>query len=504
MNDKQRLNALLRLRIFFSTEKEMEAFLNYKLSNNHFNKFKDVQSHAYFSMFAVRCREDTNGDIDLAELLDEYEAASDFYMRKEVGGRKLLQDEKTLQLLLCGVFLGTERMDEEASPKLTELVEKIVEKGIDMGVFTLLSLRLLPTFRNKQAGDVTDLPSDWEQAYEFLKSLCHAFDRTNFTNGLEVGVVREMKMHLDAYWKKEVDLSRLLLIAYTRKALERIFMLHTPDKLLHNSRNLKPQDMELATWWQASGKESCDDEAWRLEPTVNLPGTYHLFHYVFDHTSLTARFTHSQVFFEDIGATDVCFSLFLTSDYFWHFFQGLELPSESYAMVSTDIVASDGKTVDELHFEQATPIGEPNLTLRRVKDKGKQERFSSFLDYETTDDSPFHEVAMGEVDVASTSDCLVFHYEDVDDEDVTFCIDKYCDGRESIEGISKLTHNDNYVLALLTTEAAEEREYLILDYINKFLPFDELETQPYFHPIRSYEDFLAVMRKEQSQNTAGT
>lgn len=494
MNDKQRLNALLRLRLFFSTEKEMEAFLNYKLSNNHFNKFKDVKSHAYFSMFAEMCREDTNGDIDLAKLFDEYEAASKFYMRKEEGGCKLLQDERALQLLLRGVYLGKERMTEEASPKLTELVENIVEEGIDMGVFTLLSLRLLPKFGNKQAGDVADLPGDWVRAYEFLKSLCHAFDGTNFTNGLEVGVVREMRMHLDVYWKKEADLSRLLLIAYTRKALERIFMLHTPDKLLHNSRNLKPQDMELATWWQASGKESRDDEAWRLEPTVNLPGTYRLFHYKFDHTSLTARFTHSQVFFEDIGATDVCFSLFLTPDYFWYFFQRRELPPESYALVSTDIITADGKTVDELHFEQTTPISGPNLTLRRVKDKGKQERFSSFLDYETTDDSHFHEVAMAEVDVASTSECLVFHYENVDDEDVTFCIDKYCDGRESIEGISKLTHNDNYVLALLTTEAGEEREYLILDYINAVLPFDELETQPYFHPICSHEDFLAVMR----------
>lgn len=377
MTDKQRLNALLRLRLFFSTEEEMERFVDFKLRNNRFNKFKEVQSRAYFCMFAEMCREDTQGDVELASLLDAYEAASVFYMR-EVAGRNLLHQAGALQMLLCGVCLGVEQMPNEAAAKLRTLVEKIREDGIDVGLFLLLALGVIPKFYNRQTGDIENLAGDWEKAYSFLLSLCHSLGGAAFTRRMEVGVVREMRMHLDYFYHKKVDLSRLLLIAYTQKAVEQIFSLRMPEELLHNVRKLNYMDFELSQWYQASGKESGEEEAWMFEP-LNYQGIFNLYHYVFNHTAHKAHFTRSQVTFQDVGEEDVCYSFFQSPSYFWHSCQQKEFPSDAYALVFTDVVKGKGSVVDELHFEQPYPLSAQPLTLRRVKSEKKRDSFSSYL-----------------------------------------------------------------------------------------------------------------------------
>ena len=52
MTDKEKLNSILRLRLFYSTEKELSDLVGYNLKGNHFSRFKDFQCDAYFSKFA--------------------------------------------------------------------------------------------------------------------------------------------------------------------------------------------------------------------------------------------------------------------------------------------------------------------------------------------------------------------------------------------------------------------------------------------------------------------
>ena len=69
MTDKEILNAILRLRLFYSTEKELGDEVGLKLKGNHFNRLKTFDCEAIFSKFAKECNKMTGGKIDLANLI---------------------------------------------------------------------------------------------------------------------------------------------------------------------------------------------------------------------------------------------------------------------------------------------------------------------------------------------------------------------------------------------------------------------------------------------------
>lgn len=78
MTDKEKLNSILRLRLFFSTEKELSDFIGYNLKGNHFSRFKTFQCDAYFSKFSELYRTYTQKEENLECLLYQYEATSCF------------------------------------------------------------------------------------------------------------------------------------------------------------------------------------------------------------------------------------------------------------------------------------------------------------------------------------------------------------------------------------------------------------------------------------------
>ena len=65
MTDKERLNTILRLRLFKSTEKELGDKVGLSLKVNHFNKQKPFTCEAFFSKFEEECKEYTHGEISL-------------------------------------------------------------------------------------------------------------------------------------------------------------------------------------------------------------------------------------------------------------------------------------------------------------------------------------------------------------------------------------------------------------------------------------------------------
>ena len=81
MTDKEKLNSILRLRLFFSTEKELSDFIGYNLKGNHFSRFKTFQCDAYFSKFSELYRTYTQKEENLECLLYQYEATSCFFKK---------------------------------------------------------------------------------------------------------------------------------------------------------------------------------------------------------------------------------------------------------------------------------------------------------------------------------------------------------------------------------------------------------------------------------------
>lgn len=81
MTSKEKLNSILRLRLFYSTEAELSEHIGYNLKGNHFNRFKEIQSDAYFNYFAEECDNITLGNIDLSFILEQYKATSEFFCK---------------------------------------------------------------------------------------------------------------------------------------------------------------------------------------------------------------------------------------------------------------------------------------------------------------------------------------------------------------------------------------------------------------------------------------
>ncbi|MCF0204754.1 MAG: hypothetical protein HUK12_05600, partial [Muribaculaceae bacterium] len=103
--------------------------------------------------------------------------------------------------------------------------------------------------------------------------------------------------------------------------------------------------------------------------------------------------------------------------------------------------------------------------------------------YEDVDAQIEYDIDYEEFEVAVSQNALVFRI-----GGDTFKIDKTdSDGNETIPGINALSHRDNYLIAKLI-ENGKDRIFLCLDSINQNLDINDLENQPYFHPITQIED----------------
>ena len=76
----QYLNSILRLRLFYSTKDELSNLVGLSLNHNQFKKVKEFVAKAFFSDFVTKCLQYTNNEVDLEELINQYENTSDFFL----------------------------------------------------------------------------------------------------------------------------------------------------------------------------------------------------------------------------------------------------------------------------------------------------------------------------------------------------------------------------------------------------------------------------------------
>ena len=492
MTDKEKLNSILRLRLFYSTEKELSALIGYNLKGNHFNRFKSFQCEAYFSKFTEECRNYTQGNINLERMLHQYDVTSKFF-KQHIERTSHEKDKTFLPHLLNYLFLGKSSEGGTQRTKDLVLCERYdalnKDEGMNIGILLLMTYGLLPTFNNKRIQDVPNIIADYRKAYDVLLHIAQSHKRDASTKYKEMLCLKEMRLLIEEESQGDRYLNRLLLIHITNDVLNRIFALERPPMLKQINEEMELMDFELKRLWR------CEDEAdnviWEFMP-LNI-NAYYLFRNEIDYQAKAIRFTRYQLMFKDVGYKDFCYTVIMQPVFNHHNLLKLEQPENALSFDYTDIeYEKDHRTVSKLTFTQHSPLGDRPLVLKPVNDSKAINYYESYLEhngvgqeFEDVDNQAEYGIDYEVLKVGVTDAAILF---EIGDE--IYKLDKRdVHGEETVAGICALTHKDNYVLAELS-ENGMFRRFLCLDSINQNLELDELLKEPYFYKITDIADCL--------------
>ena len=492
MTDKEKLNGILRLRLFFSTEKELSDLIGYNLKGNHFSRFKDFQCDAYFSKFEKECHDYTQGEVDLARLLYQYEATSKFF-KKFIERTGHEANKHFIPYLLNYLYIGETTDDGVQHSKeliLCERYDAYNSNGeMNIGLLLLMTYGLIPTFKNKSIQDVPNIIDDYQKAYNVLLEIAQSRQSGASTIYKEMLCLKEMRKLIEEERSGDKYLNRLLLIHITNDVLNRIFALEKPAKLRAYSKEIVPMDFELPRLWRC--EEDADNIVWEFVP-LNIDA-YFLYRNEIDFHAKKIRFTKYQIVFKDFGYRDFCYTVIMRPAFNWHNMLKREQPEDSISFDYTDIEYEDDKhTVKQLTFTQESPFTGKPMVLKPIKKANAVAYYTKYLDhkdvasnFEDEDCVPQYAVGIDTMDVAITDNALIFK----GDERI-YRLDKFDEeGNETIAGICALTNNDNFVYAELE-EDGTEYHFLCLDSINQNLRVDELLQKPYFYPIEQASEIF--------------
>ena len=486
MNHKEDLNSILRLRLLYSTEKELSDLIGYQLKGNHFNHFKPFQSEAYFSKFAHKCEEYTRGKIDLEKMLRQYDNTSRFF-QQHIENTQHETSKIFVPILLNHLFLGsTEQSGMQRSKDI--LVSKLYDeynktKEMNIGILLLMTYGILPTFKNKSSQDITNICDDFQKAYDILFDIANQHKPASTTKCQEILCLKEMRQLIEEERNGDKYLNRILLIHITNDVLNRIFALLLPAKLKQFGEELKPMPLIMPdAYWR------CDDEpdniVWECKKING--DAYYLYRNEIVYKTKEIRYTRYQLKFMDLGYKDLCYTFIMQPIFNYNNMLKREQPGNSLSFDYTEIEYNkDG--VKQLNFTQHSPFSDKPLVLNAIKKEGYYDEYLSHTGrgegYEDVDAQIEYDIDYEVFEVAVSQNALVFRI-----GGDTFKIDKTdSDGNETIPGINALSHRDNYLIAKLI-ENGEDRIFLCLDSINQNLDINDLENQPYFHPITQIED----------------
>lgn len=492
MTDKEKLNSILRLRLFYSTEKELSDLVGYNLKGNHFSRFKDFQCNAYFSKFADECLEYTQGILNLAILLKQYETTSKFF-KKYIEKTSHEVNKTFIPYLLNYHYLGVTADDGIQHPKDIILCERFDaynhEGEMNVALLLLMTYGLIPTFKNKTSQDVLDIIGDFQNTYDILIEIAHLHQIDASTKYREMLCLKEMRKLIEEERSGDHYLNRLLLIHITNDVLNRIFAFEKPAKLRQYSKEIVSMNFILPELFLCADEP--DNIVWEVVPL--MANFYYLYRNEIDFQSKKIRFTRFQLSFRDIGYKDLCYTFIMRPSFNWHNMLKREQPEDSLSFDYTEITyESDNHIVNELSFTQESPIGEKPLTLKALKDPKTFDYYMTYLehkgiakDFTDEDCQSGYEVRMESLDVAVSDIAIIFN-----SEDGIYKMDKFdADGNETISGISTLTHNDNFLYAELDEDGVE-RHFICLDSINQNLNLEDLLDTPFFHKIDTLDELF--------------
>ena len=492
--NKERLNSILRLRLFFSTEKELGNEVGLSLKGNHFNRLKAFASEAFFSKFAKDCNIRTNGKVNLAWLLSQYETTSKFF-KQYIEGTGHEKNKHFIPYLLNHIFMDETPNDGTQHLKDIKLCERYddynKEDKMNVGILILMTYGLISTFKNKTWQDVPNIIADYEKAYDLLFEIAQSNQSGASIKYKEIPCLKEMHKLIEEEKEGENYLNRLLLIYFTNDVLNRIFALKNPEILRQLCNENVPKDFELPRLWR------CDDDAsnivWEfVKLDIDKISSYYLFRKEIDYKNKKIHFTRYQLTFMYMGDKDFCYTQIMRPSFQWYNILQREQPNDSQSFDYTNIEYEDGiHTAKQLTFTMESPVGEKPMTLKTIKDNETQ-NYTTCLDhkgyacdFEDDDNEPQYAITFNKIEVATSYTVILFNF-----GDVNYKLDKFDeDGNETISGISSLKHDDNFVLAELN-DGSQKRLFLCLDSINQFLDLDDLFEKPYFHRIEQVSDII--------------
>ena len=491
MTDKERLNTILRLRLFYSTEKALGNKVGLSLKGNHFSRQKPFACEAFFSKFADECKEYTQGEVDLSQLLCQYDTTSKFF-KKYIENTRHEINKRFIPYLLNYLYKG-ETSNEEIHSKDNILCEHYdaynKENEMNVGLLILMTYGLVPTFKNKSSQDVTNIIDDFDKAYNILLEIAQSHQSSASTKYKEILCLKEMRKLIEEEQEGDNYLNRLLLIHITNDVLNRVFALETPAKLKLYIKKFVPMNFELQRLWRCEAE--ADNIVWEFVP-LNADA-YYLYRNEIDYKEKKIRFTKYQLKFKDIGYKNFCYTVIMRPSFNWHNMLKREQPEDSITFDYTHIEYENNRhKVKELTFTNESPVSEKKLVIKAIEKQDALNFYTRYLDYEGAasdfekeDCQAQYAIAIDGMEVAVTNTAILFK-----GANAIFKLDKYDEGgNETIPGISALTHTDNFIYVELD-EDGKKRQFLSLDSINQNLDIEELFGKPYFHKLEQVYDIF--------------
>lgn len=165
---QDRLNRVVRLRLFRNTNRELSEYIGYKLeSNNSITRIPPFAARCIFHELCREVQEQLAQEVDLEQWLVAYDTASAFF-KLHICGRKRVLCEEDLFILLNYMYTDGCSLPVEKR-YLHKLAAAITEQEIDVPILLLLMLDVLPSYISKK-GNVKDVLGDFYRVYRFLRA----------------------------------------------------------------------------------------------------------------------------------------------------------------------------------------------------------------------------------------------------------------------------------------------------------------------------------------------
>lgn len=273
MEITDKLGAIKHLCLFNSTKDEfISEFKRPSLKHNSLSKLSEDQKKLLYLNLQDKCKSQTNGDIDLDKLLEEYEASSDFYKKKIHGTKKISSKEN--RFLFLDLILGDGKGTTN-NAKVNNLYKEYkaanINKPLNKGIILLLTLQLIPTFKNKKSPNVTNIVD------EFTKIMSEITDyfQYRFLNESINELLYTLRNILNRLTETDIK-NRLELIYYTNTILDSTEEVISPQKLLNKTRSTLKNNSTINRefknkLWKRKGSNF---EFWHLHNHPHYPLVY--------------------------------------------------------------------------------------------------------------------------------------------------------------------------------------------------------------------------------------
>lgn len=125
------------------------------------------------------------------------------------------------------------------------------------------------------------------------------------------------------------------------------------------------------------------------------------------------------------------------------------------------------KCVEKISFNFNSPLGDRPLSIHRPTED-LQDYYSNLLEsYEKIDDEEEYDVPLTRIDTAISHDAIYMKI-----GGCTYKLEKFHDGKERIEGIGKLSVDDDILLATLKVDGST-RQYILINTINNIMTIED-------------------------------